>query len=297
MAGRAGGSVFLLTDYGLADEFAGVVRASVLRHAPGVPIIDLTHGVTPFDVRAGALALARAVRHLGPGVVMAVVDPGVGTSRRAIAVSVSDATARDGPHHFVGPDNGLLPWAVDVLGGVEHAVEISASAAVPLSPLSAPSAPSSSLLQSTGATFDGRDVFAPATARLWQGVSLAELGDPLDPSDLVRLAPPRISVSPGVLEVEVQWVDRFGNVQLAAGPDDAAAAALGPELEVLGATTHRAHVVSAFATLAPGALGLIVDANGHLSLVCDRQSAATVLRVQPGDLVTVRAVVSGRQPS
>src|SRR5580704_18703483 len=80
VAGRAGGSVFLLTDYGLADEFAGVVRASVLRHAPGVPIIDLTHGVTPFDVRAGALALVRAVPHLGPGVVMAVVDPGVGTS-------------------------------------------------------------------------------------------------------------------------------------------------------------------------------------------------------------------------
>ena len=88
MAGRAGGSVFLLTDYGLADEFAGVVRASVLRHAPGVPIVDLTHGVAPFDVRAGALALVRAVPHLGPGVVLAVVDPGVGTSRRAVAVSV-----------------------------------------------------------------------------------------------------------------------------------------------------------------------------------------------------------------
>ncbi len=290
MAGRAGGSVFLLTDYGLADEFAGVVRASVLRHAPGVPIIDLTHGVTPFDVRAGALALVRAVPHLGPGVVMAVVDPGVGTSRRAIAVSVSDATARDGPHHFVGPDNGLLPWAVEVLGGAEHAVEISPSAVAPLSP-------SASLPLSTGATFDGRDVFAPATARLWQGAPLAELGDPLDPSDLVRLTPPRISVSPGMVEVEVLWVDRFGNVQLAARPGDATAASLGPELEVFGATTHRAHVVSAFAKLAPGALGLIVDANGHLSLVCDRQSAATVLRVQPGDLVILRAVVSGRQPS
>ncbi len=119
MAARAGGSVFFLTDYGLTDEFAGVMRAVVLRHAPGVPIIDLTHGVAPFDVRAGALALARAVPHLGPGVVLAVVDPGVGTQRRAMALSVARARGSGGPHHFVGPDNGLLPWAVDALGGVE----------------------------------------------------------------------------------------------------------------------------------------------------------------------------------
>jgi len=285
VVGRAGGSVFVLTDYGLADEFAGVLRASLARHAPGVPIIDLTHGVAPFDVRAGALTLVRAVPHLGPGVVMAVVDPGVGTSRRAIAVSVSasvQTSASDvtdgGPHHFVGPDNGLLLWAVDVLGGVERAVEIS------------PPPP-----KDTGATFDGRDVFAPAVARLWRGVPLEELGDPLDPSALVRLTPPRSSVSPGVLEVEVQWVDRFGNVQLAAGPDHAAEAALGSDLEVSGpTTTRRANVVRAFAAVAPGAMGLIVDANGQLSLVCDRQSAATVLRVQPGDVVTLRAVVSGR---
>ncbi len=285
MAGRAGGSVFLLTDYGLDDEFAGVVRASVLRHAPGVPIIDLTHGVTPFDIRAGALALVRAVPYLGPGVVMAVVDPGVGTTRRAIALSCvgcRDATAHR-PRYFVGPDNGLLPWAVDVLGGVEDAVEISPSPR----------------LRDTGPTFDGRDVFAPVAGQLCEGVPLAELGDPFDPSDLVRLTPLRMAVSPGMVEVEVQWVDRFGNVQLAAGPDDVADAALGPELEVSSATTmtHRATVVSAFATISPGALGLIVDANGHLSLVCDRQSAATVLRVQPGDVVTLRAVVSGRLPS
>ena len=280
MAARAGESVFFLTDYGHADEFAGVVRAVLARHAPGVPIVDLTHEVAPFDVRAGALALARAAPHLGPGVVLAVVDPGVGTTRRAVAVSVRPTPGGSGPQHFVGPDNGLLPWAIDIVGGVERAVE-----------LPPPS------LGGAGATFDGRDVFAPAAARLWQGQPLAELGHELDPSTLVRLAPPRLSASPGALEAEVQWVDRFGNVQLAAGPDDLTAAGLGAELEVVAAVSHRARRVASFAELGPGVVGLVVDANGHLALVCDRQSAATVLRVQPGDAVTLRPFAPGRATS
>ena len=280
MAAGAGGSVFFLTDYGHADEFAGVVRAVIVRHAPGVPIIDLTHGVAPFDVRAGALALVRAVPHLGPGVVLAVVDPGVGTARRAVVVTVRPTTDGAGPHHFVGPDNGLLPWAVDVLGGAARAVELPP--------------PSHG---ATGVTFDGRDVFAPAAARLWQGQPVSDLGKDVDPGTLIRLTPLRLSASPGALEAEVQWVDRFGNVQLAAGPDDAAAADLGAELEVVAAVSHRAQRVSAFAELGPAALGLVVDANGRLSLVCDRQAAATVLRVQPGDVVTLRPFDPGRATS
>jgi S-adenosylmethionine hydrolase len=276
VAARAGGSIFFLTDYGHVDEFTGVVHAVLVRHAPGVPIINLTHGVTPFDVRAGALALTRAAPHLGPGVVLAVVDPGVGTGRRGVAVSVRPTTGSAGPYHFVGPDNGLLPWAVDVVGGIERAVQLP---------------PSSS--ESDSATFDGRDVFAPAAARLWQGQSLADLGADLDPDTLVRLSAPRLSVSQGALEAEVLWVDRFGNVQLAAGPEDAATAELGTDLEVVAAIAHRAQRVSAFAELGPGTLGLVVDANGRLSLVCDRQSAATVLRVQPGDVVTLRPTVPG----
>jgi len=278
LAARAGGSVFVLTDYGLADEFAGVVRAAVLRHAPGVPIIDLTHGVTPFDVRAGALALVRAVPHLGPGVVLAVVDPGVGTTRRGVAVSVPSSAGCTGPQHLVGPDNGLLPWAADALGGVERAVSLP---------------PSASSTAGLGATFDGRDVFAPAAARLWQGTPLEELGDGLDPRTLVRLTPPLCSSVRGALEAEVQWVDRFGNVQLAARSDDAIAAALGDDLEIVADSTHRARRVRAFAALGPGALGVVVDANGHLALVCDRRSAATVLRVQPGDVVTLRTAPKG----
>jgi len=276
VAGRAGGSVFVLTDYGLADEFAGVLRAVVQRDAPGASIIDLTHGVTPFDVRGGALALVRAIPYLGPGVVLAVVDPEVGTARRAVAVSVSPAHGARGPHHFVGPDNGLLPWALDVVGGVDRAVALAPRG------------------ESRGSTFDGRDLFAPVAAQLWQGVPLSHLGDEFDPRTLVRLSAPRLSASPGALESEVLWVDRFGNVQLAARPDDATAAALGIELEVVAAAVHGARRVQAFAELEFHALGLVVDANGHLALVCHRQSAATVLQVQPGAVVTLRAIVPGR---
>lgn len=289
MAGRARGSVFFLTDYGLADEFAGVVRAAVLRVAPGAPIIDLTHGVTPFDVRAGALALVRAAPHLGPGVVLAVIDPQVGTSRRALALSVARSTETEGPQYFVGPDNGLLLWAVDALGGVECAVALASPSGAPFG---VPSA--------SAATFDGRDLFAPVAARLWRGSSLKEVGEEIDPGSLVRLADPHVSTSPGALAAEVLWVDRFGNVQLAARLADADAAALGgelgSELEVIAGAVHRARRVRTFAALDSDTLGLVVDANGHLAVVCDRQSAATVLQVQPGDLVTVRALSGCESP-
>ncbi len=279
---RYAGSVFFLTDYGHTDEFAGVMRAVVQRHAPGAPIVDLTHDVPPFDVRAGALALCRALPHLGPGVVVAVVDPGVGTPRRAVAASVvagGDAHAAvgvggSGPTFFVGPDNGLLPWALDAAGGPTTVVELEGRPH-----------------GGRRGTFDGRDLFAPAAARLVQGTSLADLGPDVDPGTLVRLAPPLVSVAPGVVTAEVQWIDRFGNVQLAARPEHLAAAGLGPDIDVVVASrnTVAARSVISFSDLDPGGVGLLVDANGQAALVCDRRPAATVLDVHPGDVVTLMA--------
>jgi len=273
-------AVFLLTDYGEADEFAGVLRAVVLRHAPQARIVDLTHGIPPFDVRAGALALSRSVSYLGPGVVVAVVDPGVGSGRRAVAVSVREAPgpADAGPLHFVGPDNGLLGFAVDALGGADAAVALPGTG-------------------SGGSTFDGRDLFAPVAARLWSGATLNDVGIPIDPESLVHLPVPRVSVSPasetgpGSVESEVLWVDRFGNAQLAAGADDVARAGLAGTLEIrIGTTTRRAPLVASFAALEPDDVGLLLDANGHLALVCHLRPAATVLGVHPGDMVTVSRV-------
>jgi S-adenosyl-L-methionine hydrolase (adenosine-forming) len=276
---RAQGCVFLLTDYGLSDELAGVLRATVLRHAPGAPLVDLTHGVAPFDVRAGALALARSVPHLGAGVVIGVVDPGVGGERRGLALEVSSET---GPRYLVGPDNGLLIWASERLGAVDLAVHLTARP---------------QLFGRSGSTFDGRDLFAPAAAALWNGVPIAELGATIDPAGLTRLRRPTLLVSPGSVETEVLWVDTFGNVQLSATASDAEQAALGDQglaIEVVGGNgTFRARPASSFAAVGADEIGLIVDANGHLALVGDRTSAARTLGLEEADPVTLLAIPRG----
>ncbi len=148
-------TVFFLSDYGTEDEFVGVVHAVLRRLAPAAVVLDLSHAVAPFDVAAGSAMLVRAVPHLGPGVVLAVVDPGVGGGRRAVVLETAGDT---GPRWLVGPDNGLLVAAAELLGGVAAAVEL------------APPGPGSAR------TFDGRDVFAPAVADLCSGTELHQLG-------------------------------------------------------------------------------------------------------------------------
>ena len=112
-------TITFLSDYGLADEFVGVVKSVIRSIAPDVVVIDLTHEIAPHDVRGGGLTLARSAQYLAPGVVLAVVDPGVGSDRRAIAVEVGD-----GQSVLVGPDNGLLAAAVAMVGGADRVVEL-----------------------------------------------------------------------------------------------------------------------------------------------------------------------------
>lgn len=258
-------AIFFLSDYGLDDEFVGVVRAALWRQAPGVAVVDLVHAIPPFDVAAGAQALWRAAPHLGPGVVLAVVDPGVGTDRRCLAVEVDTAV---GPRFWVGPDNGLLAPAMAQVAPTVGAV------ALP-SPRGA-------------TTFDGRDVMAPAAAALATGQALGSLGSSVDPASLVHLAVPegRRGHREGfsVLATEVTWVDRFGNVQLAVGAGAVDPTASSVVVRV-GAGAHPAKRTAAFEDLAPGELGLLVDANGRLALVHHRGSAAQSLGLAPGDAV------------
>lgn len=273
-------TVFFLSDYGLRDEFVGVVHAVLRRLAPRVRVIDLTHEVPPFDVRAGAGALTRALPHLGPGVVLAVVDPGVGGGRRGLLLEV--AAAR-GPRYLVGPDNGLLVPAAEAAGGVRAALEL------------AEPPPGSA------ATFDGRDVFAPVAAALCQGSRASELGTAVDPASLERV--PALVVEPGILpdgrhglRAEVSWVDRFGNVQLAA-PASALPAGVpwlvvhpepGPWTALMGAELAGDEAVvrvRTFADLEPDQPGLLVDGNGNLALVVREGSAAAHFGIGPGSLV------------
>ena len=172
--GRAAPAIYFLTDYGTTDEFVGVVHAVLHRLAPRVPVIDLSHQVSPFDVAAGAAMLVRCAPFLGPGVVLAVVDPGVGTARRAVAIGLGGASGKETPTWLVGPDNGLLVPLATTYGDIESMVVIDRD-----SPALRPRG--SFGPDGSGPTFDGRDVFAPAAAHLLLGGDPMALGTPADP--------------------------------------------------------------------------------------------------------------------
>jgi S-adenosylmethionine hydrolase len=272
--GRRYETVSFLSDYGTVDEFVGVVHAVLRDLAPHVRVVDLTHGVAPFDVRAGSLALARCIGYVPSGIVLAVVDPGVGTARRAIAVEVAD-----GEGVLVGPDNGLLAPAVALAGGAGRTVEITNP---------------DLRLPSPGATFDGRDVFAPAVAHLCNGGELTDLGDLLDPDLLM----PGVVALPQADErrviAQVLWIDRYGNAQLNVGPDDLPPA-FGERIEVrcasptdpTGGVVRSAVRSATFADLDAGAVGLVLDSSGLLALAMDQRSAAEELALAVGDQVTL----------
>ncbi len=283
MAGRPP-FVSFLSDYGRADEFVGVCHAVILDVAPDARIVDITHEIPPFDVRAGALALVRAVQYLPEGVVLAVVDPGVGTDRRCIAAAVENG-------YLVGPDNGLLAPAVTMLGGPERVVSLEA----PEYRLVAP-----------GPTFAGRDVMAPAAAHLAAGVPLSALGPEIDPSSLApALVPLPGDDGDGRIGAEVLWVDRYGNCQLNVAPEqlEAAGAHPGGPVEVTtidpgGSERVRvARWVGVFADAKPSELVLLVDSYGMCALALDRRSAAAELGVRAGTTLTLATERSGDLPA
>ena len=275
--------VSFLSDYGRADEFVGVCHAVMLDITPDLRIVDVTHDISPFDVRAGALALVRAVQYLPEGVVLAVVDPGVGTERRCVAVEVENAA-------LVGPDNGLLAPAVAMLGGPLRVVEITAA---------------EYQLRAPGPTFAGRDIMAPAAAHLAAGVPVGALGPEIDPVLLTPALVPLPSVeADGRIRGEVLWVDHFGNCQLNVAPEqlEAAGAQRGDALEVTvpdvaGVPTgRRARWVHTFAQARPSELVVLVDSYGMCTVALDRRSAAGELGVRAGSPVTLSTEATGAEP-
>lgn len=261
-------TITFLSDYGTGDEFVGVVKSVIRSIAPSVSVIDLTHEVPAYDVRAGGLTLGRAVQYLCPGVVLAVVDPGVGTERRAIAVEVGD-----GQSYLVGPDNGLLAGAVAMSGGATAAAELSNPAYQ---------------LRAPGPTFAGRDVFAPAAAHLCLGVPLHELGRPIDPLSLLPGLVPLPRDEEGALVAQVLWVDRFGNCQLNVDPEEVAHYGSRVQLR-WGDDVRTATRADTYEGIAPGQIGLVVDSYGMLSVCLGRRSAAGELHLPVGTEVHLAA--------
>ncbi len=260
--------VSFLSDYGSADEFAGVCRAVMLGFAPALTIVDITHDIPAHDVRAGGLALVRAVQYLPDGIVLAVVDPGVGTDRRMIAVEVEDGV-------FLGPDNGLLAPAVAMVGGAQRAFSITNEELQ---------------LASPGPTFAGRDILAPAAGHLGSGMPLEALGEEIDPVTMVPGLVGLPTEEDGALVGEIWWVDHFGNCQLNIDPEELQAHGVdvGGSLELrFGDQARMARWVHTYADAKPSELVLLVDSYGLISIALDRRSAAAELNLRAGSGVTV----------
>jgi hypothetical protein len=253
--------VSFTTDYGTSDGFVAACKGVIAGIAPAVRILDVTHDVGPQDVRRGATVLAQTVGYLPPAVHLAVVDPGVGTDRRGVVLVTGAAL-------LVGPDNGLLLPAAEALGGVLAAHELTEPRF---------------RLPEVSTTFHGRDVFAPAAAHLAAGVPPADFGPAV--TALVRLPEPRTVVADGWLTSDIIGVDRFGNLQLAAGGQELAEFGLrrGDQVRVRhNRSTVDGTVGDTFADVPPGSLLVLVDSAGQVSLAVNGGSAAEALGGRTG---------------
>jgi S-adenosylmethionine hydrolase len=259
--------ITFLSDYGLEDDFVGVCHAVIARIAPDVRVIDLTHGLDRHDIRTAGLVLRRALPFCAPGVHLAVVDPGVGAERRAIALRTTDED-----RILVGPDNGLLSLAAQRFGGVAEVVDVARSV---------------HRLEPVSATFHGRDIFAPVAAHLAAGAPLGDAGDPIDADEIVRLDMPLAFLEEGELAAHAVGFDRFGNIMLDVEHAELADSGfkLGHGVDVNG----RAGVyATTFADVAPGELILYEDAYRTLALAVNRGSARELLGVERDDELQIR---------
>lgn len=264
--------ISFLTDFGLADEFVGVVHGVIARIEPDLRVIDVTHGVPRGNVRAGALALVRGVQYLPEGVALVVIDPGVGTARRPIAAETPWG-------YFVGPDNGVLAPAVAMVGGASSVVALEDERF--------------RLPSMGGATFDGRDVFAPAAAVLAAGqASLSDLGPTLANDSLTPLLLPLVEPEGDGIRGEVWWLDQFGNCQTNISAEDLAGLGFTPGADVVvqvGATEHELPWLVAYGDVEPGQPLLHIDSYGLLAIAVREGSAAERLNLAEGHPVVLRS--------
>jgi S-adenosylmethionine hydrolase len=264
--------VTFLTDFGLQDDFVGTCHGVIKSIAPDAEIIDITHGIEPRRVLQGALTLADTIPYMPPGVHLAVVDPGVGTDRRVIAIE--DESGR----LYVGPDNGLLLPAAERMGGIARAHQI-------VNPAYA--------MKEIAPTFHGRDVFSPAAAHLALGVPIEELGPSLDLAELVRLDIPKPVARHGQIKAAVVDTDRFGNMQLNLRNEhlEALGLSVGTKIELEHAG-ERYYAITArtFSDARRGDIMLYEDSFQNLAVAISGGDAANMFGAAPGDKITIRLI-------
>ena len=269
--GRSRPVIGFLSDFGL-DGAAAICRGVMLGICPDAQIVDISHTVAKYAVADGAFVLAAVVPYLPVGPHVGVVDPGVGTERRPVALETRRGDV------LIGPDNGLLLPAAQELGGLREARAIENR---------------DLWLPTTSSTFHGRDIFAPVAAHLAAGEADFEaVGSAIDPATLVRLTEVRPRVADGSLQTEVVYIDTFGNLRLAGTRDDVVAA-VGPEGVRIrfrigdGAWPGEARFVRTFGEVEAEEALLYVDSSGHPALARNRGSLAAITGANRGDRVTI----------
>lgn len=262
--------VTFLSDFGLQDDFVGTCHGVIKSIAPDVQIIDVTHGIPPQQILQGALVLASTLPYMPKGVHLAVVDPGVGGTRRALALQDEDGRS------FVGPDNGLLVPAAE-LAGIVAAHELANPAYA---------------LEAISRTFHGRDLFSPAAAHLALGVAIGELGPPIDADDLVRLDLPQAELGPDKIGATVLYVDSFGNIALNVTREHVAEVGIVPGTQVeleLGGERFYAVAARTFADARPGDIMLFEDSYRNMSVAISGGNAAEMLHATIGQSLRIHA--------
>jgi hypothetical protein len=260
--------ITFLTDFGVQDDYAGVCRGVMKKIAPDSQIINITHGIGPMAITEGALMLARAIPFMPFGVHLAVVDPGVGGTRRAVAIR-----SREG-RLYVGPDNGLLTLAAP-RGEIDAARELT-NPRYHLDPVSK--------------TFHARDVFAPVAAHLAAGVELEDVGDEIAPETLVYLDLPEPSVSSGGIRATVLVVDRFGNLQLNVSREHMEEFGVEPGDRVelrFELNPYYAIVAETYSDASRGELMVYEDSYGAFAIAISGGNAAELTGAVPGDAVRI----------
>ncbi len=264
--------ITFLSDYGLEDNFVGVCHGVIARIAPDVRVIDLAHAIAAQDVRQGAIVLAQSMPYLPPAVHLAVIDPTVGSPRGSIALEAGESV-------LVGPDNGLLVWAAEALGGIRRAHALTERRYQ---------------LEHVSRTFHGRDIFAPAAAHLAAGVDLACFGAELDPGRLVRLAPSVAVAEDDHVHGEAVLVDHFGNIELNVKRDQlrSIGVSVGDRVEVrMNGQAYRLPFAETFSSVPVGRLVLHEDSFGYLTVAANQGRAAERLKARTGDPVVVARIV------
>ena len=263
--------ITLLTDFGLQGEFAGVMEGVIAGIAPDARVIHISHGVPATNVRRGQLMFATAILSMPVGIHLVVVDPGVGSDRRAVVIRSPDGRL------FVGPDNGVLIEAIDRCGGPVEAWAIAERAL---------------WLDEVSSTFHGRDVFAPVAAHLARGVEPGRVGPPVPVEALARLPAWPATVSDGMISGRVAFADGFGNVATNITPKDLGTIGIedGDTLEIaVGDYLFLGSYASTYADVEPGEIVIHIDSAGTIGVAVNRGSFASVAATGEGDVIALRA--------